>query len=428
MSIKKFFYCLIYFCVAPNVNAQAYFSLNNLNDYVVQTQNISPVYMPNASITLGTPLNFSANIYSNLKISDFLINDGTVLRVDIDNLNRVSKDINFLNYSLNASLAMINFKTKKGSISFFSNLKSSLNWEFSDNITNVFNVGLKDGVDFSDEKINFTSYSEMGIGITQKLFKDRLAIGVRVKLLNGIAHAELDENASLSLDIDPATSYWNVQASNAILNTSGFGKGFEEMPFITKNSGVGFDFGTSVKINNTLSIEGSINDIGTISWTEDTTTHSIKDTEGSQYRGVDLNGNGNVLTEIENALKNVIEAKTTEKSFKTKLAKTMYVTAKQYITSKNLLIASFYKNYSSFKIDPLYSLGYNRISKNTSYGILAVKGGLNDKLTFGANMAVRFANVQLYASTDNIINLFGEVEEVSSGGIQFGVNLLFGNN
>lgn len=154
----------------------------------------------------------------------------------------------------------------------------------------------------------------------------------------------------------------------------------------------------------------------------------LKYTEGSQYRGVDLNGNGNILTEIENALKNVIEAKTTEKSFKTKLAKTMYVTAKQHITSKNLLIASFYKNYSSFKIDPLYSLSYNRISKNTSYGILAVKGGLNDKLTFGANMAVRFANVQLYASTDNIINLFGEVEEVSSGGIQFGVNLLFGNN
>jgi hypothetical protein len=414
--------------VASNVNAQAYFSINNLDDYVVQTQNISPVYVPNASITLGTPVNFSANIYSNLKISDFLVNNGTVLKVDIDNLNRVSKDINFLNYSLNASLAMVNFKTSKGSISFFSNLKSSLNWEFSDNLTNVFNVGLKDGVDFSEEKINFTSYSEIGIGITQKLFKDHLAIGVRVKLLNGIFHAESDKNASLSLDIDPATSYWNVQASNAILNTSGFGNDFNEMPFITKNKGVGFDFGTSIKINNRLSIEASVNDIGTISWTENTTTYSIEDTEGSQYRGVDLNENGSVLTEIENALKNVIGAKTIKKSFKTKLAKTMYVTAKQHITPKNLLIASFYKNYSSFKIDPLYSLGYNRILKNSSYGILAVKGGLNDIITFGANMAVRFANVQLYAATDNIINIFGKVEEVNSGGIQFGINLLFGNN
>lgn len=134
------------------VNAQAYFSMNNLGDYVVQTQNISPVYLPENALTFGTPANFGANIFSNIKINDFLIDDGAALKVNIDNLNRVAKDINFLNYSLNASLVMISFKTKKGSIAVFSNVKSSLNWEFSDNLTNVFSIGLKDGVAFRRKK------------------------------------------------------------------------------------------------------------------------------------------------------------------------------------------------------------------------------------------------------------------------------------
>lgn len=409
------------------VNAQAYFSMNNLGDYVVQTQNISPVYLPENALTFGTPANFGANIFSNIKINDFLIDDGAALKVNIDNLNRVAKDINFLNYSLNASLVMISFKTKKGSIAVFSNVKSSLNWEFSDNLTNVFSIGLKDGVAFSEEKINFTSYTETGLGITQKFLNDRLAIGVRFKLLNGIAHAESEENANLFLDIDPITSYWNVRASKAALNTSGFAGGVEKMSLFTKNKGFGVDLGASLKINEGLSIETAINDIGSISWTEDVTTYAVENTEGSEYRGVDLNVGGSVLDEIENALKNVFGATETNKNFKTKLTKTVYITAKQYLTPKNLLIASFYKNYSSFSIDPIYSLGYNRTSKNTTYGVLAIKGGLNDTITVGANLAVRLANIQLYAATDNIVNLFSKIEEVNSGGIHVGVNLLFGN-
>jgi len=68
--MKKHIYIYIGFLViaANNINAQDYFSFYNLGDYVVQTQNISPVYIPKNSFTLAIPVaNLGFNFNSGFK-------------------------------------------------------------------------------------------------------------------------------------------------------------------------------------------------------------------------------------------------------------------------------------------------------------------------------------------------------------------------
>src|SRR6056300_1363235 len=217
--MKKYIFFALFICANLEINAQANFSFNNLRDYVAQTQNINPVSLPNNTFTFGFPLNFSTNVYSDIKIKDFLTKNGNSLKLDLANLNDLAKIKNYLNLNTNISLAILSHKTKKGAFSFFANAKSNLNWKFSNNFTDVLSNGFENGFVFSNEKIQFTAYTEMGIGITRLFRKDKLAVGFRVKFLNGIAHAESLDDAYFSLDVNPENANWTIQASNVVLNT-----------------------------------------------------------------------------------------------------------------------------------------------------------------------------------------------------------------
>ena len=123
--MKKYIFFALFICANLEINAQANFSFNNLRDYVAQTQNINPVSLPNNTFTFGFPLNFSTNVYSDIKIKDFLTKNGNSLKLDLANLNDLAKIKNYLNLNTNISLAILSHKTKKGAFSFFANAKSN---------------------------------------------------------------------------------------------------------------------------------------------------------------------------------------------------------------------------------------------------------------------------------------------------------------
>ena len=55
--MKKTIYStiLLFFILMNNVKAQDYLSFYNLGDYVIQTQNISPIYLPKYKVNFGSP-------------------------------------------------------------------------------------------------------------------------------------------------------------------------------------------------------------------------------------------------------------------------------------------------------------------------------------------------------------------------------------
>ena len=431
MKKHIYIYIVLLFTTIGSVNAQDYFSFYNLGDYVAQTQNVSPVYLPKNSFTIGTPLNVGGVFNSNLTLNQFLIdNGGSKLELDFEQLNANSAEKNILNMDITANLFMLAFKTKKGSFTIFANARSTTNWQYSDDFTGIAANGFAESFALTDEKIRATSYAEIGIGITRKFFKDRLAIGLRLKSLSGISHAETIENSSFSVDIDPNTSYWTVKAANATLNTAGIPGEDDEIEF-GKNKGFGFDIGATYDVTKKLTVELAVNDIGSINWTENVTNYNITDNAGTVYdaSNIDLDSDVDVEDQIEDALNDVIGTTETNESFKTKLSTKTYLSAKYQLSKKNALTAAFFKNSNPIvDIKPSYALGFNRTLNKTTYGVLASSGGPNSDMRFGANIVFRLAFLQLYAATDNISNLMGKVEEANGGNIRFGLNFVFGYN
>jgi len=430
MNKKISIYFVLLFTSIGGINAQDNFSFYNLGDYVAQTQNVSPVYLPKNSFTFGTPANIGLSLNAGFKVNELLVEGATsnTLKLDFNNLLASAEEKNDLNLDVTANIFMMAFKTKKGSISLFANVKATKNWQYSKDFLGVAANGISD-FNLMNDKINVTAYSEIGIGITRKFINDRLAIGIRAKYLNGISHASTVDNAALSLSIDPATSAWTVTASDATVNTSQVSiEDGAEYSLFTGNTGFGFDFGATYDFTKKLTVEIAVNDIGSIDWSENIINYNIADQTSAVYSGVDLDTSGDIGDEIESALNAVIPSNETQKGFSSKLSTKSYLSAKYQLTEKNALRAVLFNNHAFGTFKPSYALGFNRTLNKTTYGILASTGGNNSEFKFGANIAFKLGPVQLYAATDSLAGAFGKPEEASGANVHFGLNLVFGYN
>ncbi|WP_397445659.1 DUF5723 family protein [Polaribacter sp. R77954] len=426
--MKKHIYSisLLFFILINNTNAQDYLSFYNLKDYVIQTQDVSPIYLPKYKVNIGTPLNTGFNLNSDIKISDILVESGNNLKIDFNNLNSVAAEANAVVTDIVANIFMLGFKTKKGSITFFANAKSNLAWEFTKEFTNVAANGFGESFALTAEKIGFTSYSEIGVGITRTFLEDKLAIALRLKSLSGIAQASLEDDAQFSLDINPANFLWTVNTTNATVNTSGVSD-TENLSFFGKNGGFGMDIGLAYELNNKLSFEFSMNDLGSITWEDNVTNYNLQDVTNGVYSGFDFQNSGNIETEIEDALNNVLGATETQESFKTKIGSRTFFSAKYKLSEKNILRATYFSNNNPYiNIKPSFGLGYNRALNKATYGIVASTGGNNGGFRLGANLAVQLGFLQIYTALEDISNIGGKVQEANTANFRFGMNFLFG--
>ncbi|RCS28319.1 hypothetical protein DUT90_01690 [Polaribacter sp. WD7] len=414
------------FIAIGNTKAQNNLSFYNLGDYVIQTQDVSPIFIPKYKVSFGTPLNLGLDLNSTVKLNDLLVESGSNLKFDFDNLNAVAEDINVLSTNIVANIFTLGIKTKKGSITLFANAKSNLAWEFSKEFTGVAANGFDASFALSREKIGFTSHSEIGIGITRTFFNDKLSVGVRLKSLSGIMHAELEDNAQLSVDINPANFLWTVSAQNAIINTSGVSD-TENLSFFGSNSGFGMDLGFDYKLNNKFSFELSINDLGSINWEENITNYRLQDVNGVVYNGFDFQNSGNVQDEIEDALNDILGAEETTEAFDSKISSRTFFSAKYKMSEKNVLRATYFSENNPYvDTKPSFGLGYNRELNKATYGVVAGTGGNNGGFRFGANLAVQLSFLQLYAAIEDVSSIGGKVEESNAANFRFGLNFLFG--
>lgn len=427
--MKKNIYAtiLLFFVLIGNVKAQDYLSFYNLGDYVIQTQNLSPIYLPKYKVNFGTPLNVGFNLSSEIKISDLLVESGNNLKIDFNNLNAAAADANAVATDVVANIFMLGFKTKKGSITLFANAKSNLVWQFSKNFTNVAANGFGESFALTAEKIGFTSYSEIGIGITRTFLDDKLSVGLRLKSLSGIAHSSLEDRAQFSLDVNPTNFLWTVNTANATLNTSGVSD-TENIAFFGSNSGFGMDIGLGYEVNDKLSFELSINDLGSINWKDNVTNYNLQDVTDGVYNGFDFEDSGDVLDEIEDAFNDVLGANETQESFKSKIGSRTFFSAKYKLSEKNVLRATYFSNNNPYiDIKPSFGLGYNRELNKATYGVVASSGGNNGGFRFGANFAVQLGFLQIYTALDDLSNIGGKVQDANTANFRFGVNFLFGH-
>lgn len=224
------------------------------------------------------------------------------------------------------------------------------------------------------------AYAEVGLGYSRPV-TDRLTVGGRVKVLLGIAHAEMqvDEFAvDMNIPQNPENpenwnnTYGGYTSAHAHIMTSIKGGGlsfadtydsygnairqidgfdFEGGGFGISGTGFGVDFGASYKLLDNLTLSAAVLDLGFINWKSSATTVASVDNDMQ----VDINQNnyqeylsGDFLN-LERF--NLVEDKERASSYKTKLSSTVLVAGEYAFLNNKISVGAMYSAY-------LFSLRY----------------------------------------------------------------------
>jgi len=410
-------------------NAQTQFSFYNLGDYVQQTQNVSPVYLQQNGFSLG--FGVGLGLETGFQIKDILVanENANTNRLDLQNLYTSLEADNNLNLDVAVNLFSMGFKTNQGTISVFANARVKNYFDYTDNFIGVVANGIND-FDLVNNRINTSAYTEIGVGYTHKFMDDRLAVGIRLKYLNGIANASTEKDATGSLAINPLDNSWTINTQNAIVNTSMIANSdtnFNDGGFFTDNTGFGVDFGATYKIDDKFTVELAINDLGSINWSQDVANYYIQDQEGTVYSGIDLdNEDGDIAEAMVDKIGDLVAADESTNGYKTKLVATSYTSVKYQMDPLNAFNFTVFNNYAFGQVDPDIAIGYQRTLKRTTFGLLAATGGHQGGINLGANFVVKAGPFQLYAATDNLLAVFKKPEEMTGAALNFGLNFVFG--
>ena len=281
-------------------NSQVLYHMN-----LPQNHLLNPALRSTNSVYLGLPGFSGININANnnfINFSDVFIKGQTdsILTFlhpdyDTDKFLKKIKDKNSIEPELTVPLFGLGFSAGKDLYIFL-----DINERIEGNVVlpgDIIKLALKGNEQFLGSKIDLSSlrgdikyYREVGLGFS-KNFTNKLRIGVKGKLLYGIAAASVD-NRSLgitvnddythTLDADLMVNFsapLNVNMStdnkveSLIFDDSRFDSKAGILDFLlnTKNIGFGFDLGATYDVTDNLIISAAITDIGYIKWKTDVT-------------------------------------------------------------------------------------------------------------------------------------------------------------
>lgn len=282
--------------------------------------------------------------------------------------------------------------------------------------------------------LSMNSFHELALGGNFNLM-DKLSIGARVKFLSGIgaintssSKATLftsDDIYQLTFDVDYAlqsasfVDISGVSDFNFDVNTLNFSNlNFE-------NSGIGFDLGLHYEVSDKLSLSASVIDLGNITWSENVDEFRSQGT--FEYDGIDLSNflvDDGIDFEIKlDTLEEIFAfQQTANTSFESQLKSSFYIGG-DYRLNNNIQLGVLYRN--------VFANGLNRssVAVNAQYimnqwlllgGHFIYHSDINSSI--GLQAMVKLGPVQIYGSTDAVLGLLGNSNQLNG---RLGLGLLF---
>ena len=178
-------------------------------------------------------------------------------------------------------------------------------------------AGTNQSYSLSNQTLNMKAYAEIGLGYSRRI-TEKLTVGGRVKVLLGLARAEMNINQfDLNLDVpnpqyanyadyesrgelspsDWYGSHYDYSANGNVITTlKGGGMTFDNDGMIDDfdldagdlgiaGSGFGIDLGASYKVWDNLTVSASILDLGFLKWKESETT--VATVSGEAHETID---------------------------------------------------------------------------------------------------------------------------------------------
>lgn len=254
----------------------------------------------------------SSNVLGTSDIID-LMNSGSDLYSNDKLFDRLKAD-NRLNVNLNTDILSFGWYRGKGFWSFNVGLRADFGAALAKDMFSMMRTmngfaledvaGTNQSYSLSNQTLNMKAYAEIGLGYSRRI-TEKMTVGGRVKVLLGLARAEMNINQfDLNLDVpNPQyTNYADYESRGELSPSDWYGKGYSyaaEGNVITTlkgggmtfdnngmidnfdldagdlgiaGSGFGIDLGASYKVWDNLTVSASILDLGFLKWKESETT------------------------------------------------------------------------------------------------------------------------------------------------------------
>lgn len=252
----------------------------------------------------------SSNVLGTSDIID-LMNSGSDLYSNDKLFNRLKAD-NRLNVNLNTDILSFGWYKGKGFWSVNVGLRADFGAALAKDMFSMMRTmngfaledvaGTNQSYSLSNQTLNMKAYAEIGLGYSRRI-TEKLTVGGRVKVLLGLARAEMNINQfDLNLDVPNLRNYQDDASRGELSPSDWYGKGYSyaaEGNVITTlkgggmtfdnngmidnfdldagdlgiaGSGFGIDLGASYKVWDNLTVSASILDLGFLKWKESETT------------------------------------------------------------------------------------------------------------------------------------------------------------
>lgn len=453
-------------------NSQVMYYMN-----LPQNHFLNPALRPTNSLYIGLPVlsGINLNINNNfVNFPDVFIKGQpkdsiiTFLHPDynVDKFLAKIKDKNFLEPESIVQLLGVGFSIGEDGYLFL-----DINERIDGNIVlpgDLFKLALKGNEGFAGSKIDLSSlrgdmkyYREFGIGFS-KNFTDKLRIGIKGKLLFGIAGASIN-NKSLGITVND--DYSHTLDANLIVNISGpvnvymdskhniDSIAFDDNRFKTsggtaefisgkKNLGLGLDIGATYDLTDRIVVSAAITDIGFIRWKKDVT--NLKANNQFEFSGLNmldvLNGTktiDEVGQDMLDSLKNAFVVTNSKAPFTTYLPFGFSLGGSYNVTKQFSVGLLSYSRIIGKQLREALTLSANINLGNALSTTLSYTAENHQYDNLGAGLAFRAGIAQFYLVTDRIPIMWNKIKDKKNTiilpanwntiNLRLGMNLVFGN-
>lgn len=439
------------------ISASTVFGQQNVTLYNMRSlpQRIyaNPALRPDAKMFINIPLLSShhinvGNTALNLnKILDATVPNGDSNTLLVSELADIFNDRNLITLSYDIDLLHAGFKLGNNYFSFNATLKNGFKFDYPGDMFDLLFQG-NGGANLSknfDLAFGFDAnmYTELGFAWSRDLLDDRLRVGARLKLINGLSNISTG-NSSLdfvtahddfTLTLKPDLEIRMASANFGVQNQGFFGDSLADPSFNPSsifgmsNAGFGLDLGGVFELSERIHLSAAINNLGAIKWNTNTfILRSRNPGKAIQFTGVDLNNLldsagdfDQIFEQLGDTFSEQFDFDTLHESYSTRLNPEFYIGANYNLTKNHNAAVLFYGNFYNKKFYPAATVSWN--SRFTRILSLSVTYSYMNRSfsNAGAGLSLSLGPTQWYFVSDNI---FGALKPSS----QQNVNLRFGMN
>jgi hypothetical protein len=296
--------------------------------------------------------------------------------------------------------------------------------------------------------VDAMQYAEFGLGYSRQIIEDKLTVGARFRLINGIAVVSTEDSELLfstdeetfdytltsNIRINTANSFNQFSIVDSVDNPSVSQQDVFNQIFGRGNRGFALDIGAEYKPGKKFTLSASINNLGRINWNTNALNIVSENPNASYtYDGIHIDNIldfsnqdfDDALRAIGDTMKEVFHLTETHESFKTGLYAQFYLGGNYNLTKNHNAGILFYGDFYRSTINPAITLSWNsKITRilgiSVSYSVLngsAANAGLGFSLNGGP--------VQYYFVSDNLIALFNH-QSVRTVNFRTGLNITIG--